>query len=139
MTNPSEQFQGQLQDVTERIIGCFRLVQSELGTGFLESVYRRALSIALQEQGFQVEQEVPIRVWFHGEEVGTFRADLVVNGLILIELKIGEEVIRPWEAQLMNYLRATTLEIGFIFAFGSKATVRRMELDNKNKRGIHPS
>jgi GxxExxY protein len=73
-------FQGELHELTERIIGVFFGVANELGPGFLEPVYRRALCIALREVGLKVEEEAPIEVWFRGQSVGMFRADIIVEG-----------------------------------------------------------
>ena len=130
------EFAGDHKELTEQIIACFYLVLRELGTGFLESVYAKSLAIALRKRGLSVEREVDIQVWFQNENVGYFRADLIVNGLILLELKTAEDITKPMEAQLLNYLRATTLETGMIFAFGSKANFRRLTLRNSMKRGL---
>ncbi len=113
-------------DLTQEIIGVFYDVYNELGFGFLESVYRRAMKLSLEAKGLKVEAEVPVPVFFRGKNVGDFRADLVVNQLILLELKTAETIVIAHEAQLLNYLRATTLEVGLILNFGPKAQVRRL-------------
>ena len=120
--------------LTELIIGVFYDVYNELGFGFLESVYRRSLQMALRDKGLKVDAEVPVPVFFRGENVGDFRADLVVNGLILLELKTAESIVIAHEAQLLNYLRATSLEVGLILNFGPKAQVRRLLFDNDRKQ-----
>lgn len=107
--------------LTELITGVFFNVYNELGFGFLESVYRKALHMALVEKGLKVETEVAVPVFFRGVNVGDFRADLVVNGCILLELKTAEAIVVAHEAQLLNYLRATSLEVGLILNFGPKA------------------
>jgi GxxExxY protein len=120
--------------LTESIIGVFYEVYNELGFGFLESVYRKALKLSLEEKGLTVEAELPVPVFFRGTNVGDFRADLVVNHAILLELKTAETIIMPHEAQLLNYLRATSLEVGLILNFGPRPQVRRLLFDNERKQ-----
>jgi GxxExxY protein len=131
MTNDSQLKHAEL---TELIIGVFYNVYNELGFGFLESVYRKALHMALKEKSLKVESEVPILVFFRGVNVGDFRADLVVNDCVLLELKTAETIVIAHEAQLLNYLRATSLEVGLILNFGPKAQVRRLLFDNDRKQ-----
>ena len=121
-------------ELTELIIGVFYDVYNELGFGFLESVYRKSLHLALREKNLKVEAEVAVPVFFRGINVGDFRADLVVNDSVLLELKTAESVIIAHEAQVLNYLRATDLEIGLILNFGPKAQVRRLLFDNDRKQ-----
>jgi GxxExxY protein len=120
--------------LTDLIIGVFYDVYNELGFGFLESVYRNALQLALIEKGLIVEPEKPISVYFRGKKVGDFRADLIVNDLVLLELKTAEAIAIAHEAQLLNYLRSTTLELGLILNFGPKPQVRRLLFDNNRER-----
>ena len=120
-------------EITDTIIGVFYDVYNDLGFGFLESVYRNSLRIALLEEGIAVEQEVPIVVLFRGKNVGDFKADLVVNGVILLELKTAAAIVAAHESQVINYLRATSLELGLILNFGPKPQVRRLLLDNVRK------
>jgi GxxExxY protein len=121
-------------ELSEVIIGVFYEVYNELGFGFLESVYRNSLQIALLAKGLQVETEVPVPVFFRGKNVGDFRADMVISGCLLLELKTAEAIIIAHEAQLLNYLRATNLEVGLILNFGPKAQVRRLAYDNTRKQ-----
>lgn len=121
-------------DLTQTIIGVFYDVYNELGFGFLESVYRKALRLSLEAKGLKVEAEAPVPVFFRGTNVGGFRADLVVNQLILLELKTAETIVIAHEAQLLNYPRATTLELGLILNFGPKPQVRRLLFDNERKQ-----
>ena len=121
-------------ELTENIIGVFFDVYNELGFGFLESVYRKSLQLALRERSLKVEAEVAVPVFFRSINVGDFRADLVVNGCVLLELKTAETIIIAHEAQVLNYLRATDLEIGLILNFGPKAQVRRLLFDNDRKQ-----
>jgi len=120
-------------ELTELIIGVFYEVYNELGFGFLESVYRNSLHLALLEKGLAIEQEVPVTVFFRGKNVGDFRADLVVNETILLELKTAEQIVAAHESQVLNYLRSTSLELGLILNFGPRPQVRRLLLDNSRK------
>jgi GxxExxY protein len=123
-------------ELTETIIGVFYDVYNELGYGFLESVYRNSLRLALIEKGLLVEQEVPVSVFFRGNNVGDFRADLVVNGMLLLELKTAEKIVPAHESQVINYLRSTALELGLVLNFGPKPQVRRLLLDNIRKHNF---
>jgi len=120
-------------ELTDLIIAVFYEVYNELGFGFLESVYRKSLCLALLQKGVSVEQEVPVAVFFRGQNVGDFRADLVVNRTILLELKTAEQIIAAHESQVLHYLRSTALELGLILNFGPKPQVRRLLLDNSRK------
>jgi len=120
-------------ELTDLIIAVFYDVYNELGFGFLESVYRNSLRLALLDKGLTVQQEVPVVVFFRGHNVGDFRADLVVNGTILLELKTAEQIVAAHESQVLNYLRSTALELGLILNFGPKPQVRRLLLDNSRK------
>lgn len=120
-------------ELTEMIIGVFYEVYNDLGFGFLESVYRNSLRLALLEKGLSVEQEVAVSVFFRGHNVGDFRADLVVNKAILVELKTAEQIVAAHESQVLNYLRSTALELGLVLNFGPKPQVRRLLLDNSRK------
>ena len=120
--------------LTETIIGVFYDVYNELGFGILESVYRKSLQLALREKELKVEAEVAVPVFFRGINVGDFRADLVVDDCLLLELKTAESIIIAHEAQAFNYLRATALEIGLILNFGPEAQVRRLLFDNNRKQ-----
>lgn len=120
-------------ELTDAIIAVFYEVYNELGFGFLESVYRNSLHLALLEKGISVEQEVPVTVFFRRRNVGDFRADLVVNGAILLELKTADQIVAAHESQVLNYLRSTSLELGLILNFGPRPQVRRLLLDNSRK------
>lgn len=122
------------RELTERIIHAFYDVYNELGNGFLESVYRNAMIIALEQAGMQVDQELPLKVRFRGFDVGDFRADLVVNRTVLLELKTAQHIDRTHEAQTLNYLRATEIEVALILNFGPQPTFRRLVFENARKR-----
>ncbi len=130
---------GKHVELTERVIGVFFEVYNELGPGFLESVYREAMRIALTQAGLRVKCEVPVPVSFRGVVVGVFRADLVVNDVVLIELKAVEQLIREHESQTMHYLRATSIEVALLMNFGSMPRFRRFVMDNEMKKLKHKS
>ena len=105
---------------------CFE-VSNELGCGFLESVYQKALLLALQDAGIKAEPQVQLHVFFRGQVVGEFYADLVVEGIILVELKAVKALAPEHTAQVINYLKATGLEVGFLVNFGNpKLEYRRL-------------
>jgi GxxExxY protein len=108
----------QYSELTEMIIGILYDVYNELGFGFLESVYRNSLRLALIEKGLAVEQEAPVKVFFRGNNVGDFRADLIVDRKILLELKTADHIVAAHESQVLNYLRSTSIELGIILNFG---------------------
>ncbi|HEU5304743.1 MAG TPA: GxxExxY protein [Gemmatimonadales bacterium] len=110
------------QDLTRKIIGVFFSVYNELGPGFLESVYVEALTLALRDAGLNVQREMPLSVHFRNRIVGQFRADLVVAGAVLVEAKACSYLQATHEAQMLNYLRATVLEVGLLVNFGPRPT-----------------
>ena len=106
------------EELTEKVIGiCFE-VSNELGGGFLESVYQKALTIALTQKGFTVEEQVPLKVKFRGQVVGDFYPDILVNSKLIVELKSIKSISSEHEAQMINYLKATGLKVGLIINFG---------------------
>lgn len=122
------------RELTEQIIGIFYAVYNELGYGFLESVYRDSLFLALKQAGIDVQKEVPITVYFRGHKVGDFKADLLVNGVVLLELKAAKAIDPSFEARLLNYLRATHIEIGLLLNLGPRAYFRRVAYSNARKQ-----
>ena len=120
--------------LTEKVIGVFYDVYNHFGPGFLESVYQRSMQIALQEIGIKSDVELPIPVFFRGQNVGEFRADLVVEDTVLIELKVARSIDPAHEAQVIHYLRSTHLEVGLLFNFGARAGFKRLYLANSNKQ-----
>jgi len=121
-------------ELTEQIIGTFYDVYNELGYGFLESVYEAALVIALQQVGLRVERQVPVPVWFRQHRIGEFRADILVEEKVLIELKSARTLDPAHEAQLLHYLKATEIEIGLLVNFGERPQFRRLLFDNERKK-----
>jgi GxxExxY protein len=120
-------------ELTRRIIGVFFQVYGELGYGFLESVYRSAMTVALREAGVVVEPEVELHARFRGRSIGIFRADLLVQGAVLVELKAARAIDSSHIAQLLNYLRCTVIELGLILNFGTAPKVRRLVFPNQRK------
>ena len=125
------------RELTETIIGVFYEVYNELGHGFLESVYERAFEVALTSKGFNVLRQIEIPVWFRGQKVGDFTADVLVDKRVLLELKAARTLDSSHEAQLLNYLRATEIEVGILFNFGIKPEFRRLAFDNSRKQVQH--
>ena len=121
-------------DLTDKIIGVFYDVYNELGHGFLESTYAEALSVALQETGLSAAREVPVPVWFRGKKVGQYYADLIVEDVVLLELKAARTLDSAHEAQLLHYLRATDVEVGLLLNFGLRPQFRRLLFDNERKK-----
>jgi GxxExxY protein len=115
-------------ELTREIIGAFYDVYNELGYGFVESVYQRALPLALITRGIRSERELPLTVRFRGAVVGDYRADLVVEGRVIVESKVAEKILPVHEMQLLNYLRATEITVGLVLNFGPRATFRRLLL-----------
>jgi GxxExxY protein len=121
------------KELTEKIINGFYTVYNELGYGFLESVYEKAMIIVLAEQGLNVKSQVEIDVFFRNQNVGIFRADLVINDSIIVELKAVKQIQDIHKAQILNYLKATKYEIGLLLNFGKKPRVKRYIFDNQRK------
>lgn len=122
------------KELTETIIGVFFEVYNELGHGFLESVYEKAFEFALKAKGLDVKCQIEVPVWFRGHTVGDFTADVLVEKKVLLELKAVRTLDSAHEAQLLNYLRATEIEVGLLFNFGIKPEFKRLAFDNSRKR-----
>lgn len=120
-------------ELTEQIIKVFYDVYNELGFGFLEKVYQNALYLELKSRGFKVEAQKQIKVHFKGIEVGEYYSDLLVNDAIILELKAAEGIVEAFENQLVNYLRATNIEVGLLLNFGKRPELRRKLFDNDKK------
>lgn len=139
MNTDQKPLRGKHDALTEQIIGIFYDVYNELGEGFLESVYREAMRLALSQAGLRVDAEVSVPVSFRGAVVGIFRADLIVNDIVLIELKACEQMLRQHESQTMHYLRATQIEVGLLMNFGPTPRFKRFVMDNELKKPKHKS
>jgi GxxExxY protein len=106
------------KDITEKIIGAAFEVYNVLGYGFLESVYQKAMQVELQRLGLTAEIECPIKVKYKGVIVGEFRADIFVNGVVIVELKTAKNYNAEDEPQLLNELKATGIKTGLLINFG---------------------
>ena len=113
-------------DITGEIISAFYAVYNELGFGFIESVYVRAMAIELFQRRMNVAREVPVTVYYKGVTVGTYRADLLVADAVVVEAKAGECIVESDRLQLVNFLRASGKEVGLLLHFGPKATLKRV-------------
>lgn len=135
-TDHSDQDRSEMlhRELTEKIIGVFYDVYNELGHGFLESVYETAMMIALTDRSLRVEQQVEVPVWFRGGQIGTFYADLLVEGVVIVELKAVRSIDPSHEAQLLHYLRATEIELGLLLNFGVRPEIKRKIYDNPRKK-----
>jgi GxxExxY protein len=121
------------ESLTEKLIGTFYTLYNELGHGFLESVYQRGFVLMLADQGITFVEQAPIRVMHRGRELGEFRADLLVENIVLVEFKAVKALEAAHEKQVFNYLKATNIEVGLLFNFGPRAQFRRILLENSYK------
>ncbi len=121
-------------EITDKVLHAFyKVVYPQLGYGFLEKVYENALVIALTAMGLKVQQQVKIIVYFQGQIVGEYFADLLVEEAVIVELKAVSDLLLEHEAQLLNYLRATPYEVGLLLNFGPKPQFVRKAFDNSRK------
>jgi len=112
--------------LTEKIIGCAYQVYNKMGFGFLESVYEKCLLIELRKAGLKAESQIPITVNYDDEVVGEFVADILVEDIVILELKSVRRIVKAFEVQLVNYLVATKKDIGLLLNFGQqKVEVKR--------------
>ena len=125
-------------NITELIIKAFYNVYNTLGYGFLEKVYENAMFLELKNLGLKVEKQTPIKVYYDEVEIGNYIADLVVENLVIVELKAGEGLLEEHEAQLINYLKATNIEVGLLMNFGKSAQFKRKIFDNTFKKITTP-
>lgn len=125
------------EETTDIIIKCFYKVYNELGFGFLEKVYENALLIELRSQGLKAEKQIPVPVYYLGSNVGNYFADIIVDDKVIIEIKAGENgLIEEHQLQLVNYLRATDIEVGLLLSFGKKPLFKRKIFTNNNKHHL---
>jgi len=121
-------------EITELIIKAFFKVYNTLGYGFLEKVYENAMRIELSKMGLNVLQQKNIKVFYEADQVGDYFADLFVNDLIIVELKAAENICEEHEAQLLNYLKATDIEVGLLLNFGKEPQFKRKYFTNDKKK-----
>jgi GxxExxY protein len=134
MNTDKTEFQGKHSGVTSVVLKAYYDVYRELGSGFLESVYHSAIEAALVDAGLSLASQVEIPVYFRGKKISGFKADLVVEGLVLVELKAVHALDRTHHAQVLNYLKATALEVALLLNFGGKPEFKRFVLDNEEKK-----
>lgn len=113
------------------ILNAFYSVYHELGYGFLENVYQNALYKELKSRGLKCEPQKKIEVFYKGEVVGLYYADILVEGIVILELKAVNELHPSHESQLMNYLKVTGIEVGLLLNFGPEPTFKRKVFTNK--------
>ena len=126
------------ENITSAILACAFEVINELGTGFLESVYEKSMIIALTQKGFLVQSQQPIAVMFRDCNVGDFYADLLVEEKVIVELKAVKGIVPEHQAQLINYLNATGIEVGLLINFGTpKLEYKRFTRSKDFKINLH--
>jgi len=131
-----KKFEGKHSELTGKILGAFFQLHKELGYGFSEKVYEIALEILLIELGMRVERQKSIYVYYHGKMVGEYIADMIVNGVVLLELKSAAKLTDVHDAQLLNYLKAIEIEVGLLLNFGPQAEFHRKIYDNPRKGSL---
>ena len=124
---------GKHQDITQVIIGSFRYVHKRLGYGFSEKIYENALAIELRKKNMAVQQQAAIKVFYDGAVIGDYVADLLIENAVIVELKSVRTLLPEHEAQLLNYLKATTFEVGLLLNFGPNTQLKRKLYDNDHK------
>ena len=121
------------EELTNVIIKTFYEVYNELGYGFLEKVYQNSLYLELKNKGLKVEVQKRLAVYYKGTEVGEYYADLIVEDKIILELKAADYIVKDFENQFLNYLRATDCEVGLLLNFGKKPEFKRKIFENDRK------
>ena len=124
------------RELTSEVIKRFYIVYNVLGYGFLEKVYEKALKYELEKAGLLVERQKPINVYYETELVGEYFADLLVENKVIIEIKAAETICEEHENQLINYLKATNIEVGLLLNFGKKPEIKRKAFSNINKKQL---
>ena len=127
---------GKHAGLTEKIIGAFYKVYNTLGYGFKEGVYQKSLAYELRRLGLLVEEKPEILVYYEGQQVGDYEGDLLIGAAVLLELKATRELCPEHEAQLLNYLKATRIEVGLLLNFGVQPTIKRKVFDNERKGSL---
>lgn len=127
------------EELTDVIIKTFYEVYNELGYGFLERVYQNSLYLELKSKGLKVEAQKKIEVYYKGIEVGQYYADLIVEDLIILELKAADSIVKEFENQILNYLKGTNCEVGLLLNFGTKPEFKRKIFENNRKLRIEKS
>lgn len=123
-------------EITAEVIAAFYAVYNTLGYGILEKVYENALILELQKRNMNVKQQFPIHVYFTGKIVGEYFADLLIQDTVIVEIKTANEIVDSHQAQLINYLKATNLEVGLVLNFGPKPDFKRKIFTNTRKTSL---
>ncbi len=121
-------------DITEKIIKAFYNVYNKLGYGFLEKVYENAMLIELKKFGLNCKNQFPIKVFYDEKNVGEYFADIIINDFVIVELKAAENLCEEHECQLVNYLKATEIEVGLLLNFGKEPQLKRKVLTKDHKK-----
>jgi len=121
------------KNLTDKIIEIFYKVYNELGYGFLEKVYENAMMVEFNEVGINANTQIPVKVEYNGKIVGEYFADILVDNSVIVEIKAAKCLLKEHEAQLLNYLKATDIEVGLLLNFGSKPEIKRKAFDNLRK------
>jgi GxxExxY protein len=122
------------KDITDKIIKSFYTVYNELGYGFLEKVYENAMFLELISTGLYCEKQKQIKVFYNGQIVGEYFSDIIVNSSVIVELKAADALCEEHEFQLINYLKATEIEVGLLLNFGKKPEFKRKLFTNDKKK-----
>ncbi len=130
-------FEGKQSELTEKIIAAFFRIYNQLGYGFSEKVYENAMVLELRKLGLNVEQQKPIAVYYGERIVGEYFADILVNEAVILELKAVKQLLEEHSAQLLNYLKASPVEVGLLLNFGPKAQYSRKVYDNERKGSLN--
>ena len=120
-------------DITDKIIKAYYKVYNALGYGFLEKVYEKAMMVEFKKMGIKAFNQLPVTVFYEGEMVGDYKADIIVLDKVILELKAADSLCEEHEAQLMNYLKATEVEVGLLLNFGLKPQMKRKIFTNDKK------
>jgi len=131
-----KKFEGKHSDLTGKVLGAFFQIHKEMGFGFSEKVYESALEVLLKVLGMDPERQKEIFVSYHGKVVGEYKADIIVNKVVLLEIKSVEKLIDAHDAQLLNYLKSTEFEVGLLLNFGRQAEFHRKIYDNSRKGSL---
>lgn len=121
------------KDLTDKIIQAFYKVYNNLGYGFLEKVYENAMVIELRKEALHATPQSPIKVYYDEQMIGDYYADLLIDNNVIVEIKAAKSIAPEHEAQLLNYLKATDIEVGLLINFGPQPEIKRKVFDNNKK------
>jgi len=121
------------KELTEKIINIFYRVYNKLGYGFLEKAYENAMMIEFKREDILAVSQSPIKVFYEGEVIGEYYADILVDNKVIVEIKAAKQLVEENEAQLLNYWKATDIEVGLLLNFGTEPEVKRKAFDNTRK------